>query len=594
MRARVRGLRAMLSLAAAADRRLAYALPLLVLLRSAGLVAVPVSLKLVVDAALRGDERAAVLGALIGAAALVSSLPFLSIGGALSLTLQQRIGALLDRRLMELSSKASTMDLFDRPEYLSRLKQLQENRFAISTVMVTAGGTMLFALLLLAITLLLALQQPLLVVLPLVAAAPLWCSTRAERFGHRAFEATAEQDRFERELFGLAVQPASGKEVRVFGLGEELLDRHAAAAEGVTRRRDSAELSAAGLRTLGWVVFGIGYLTAVLVVVRSAARGDATPGDVILTIGLGLPIVFLAAEEARYLALLGQVGVAAAQYLWLQDTAAELSRPPADPRPVPTRLERGIRLQDVGFRYPGTDQWALRGVSAELPAGSVVAVVGDNGAGKTTLVSLLTRLYAPTEGGVSVDEADLASFDVEQWRARIGAGFQDFCQFELLARHSVGVGDVARVEDRDAVDHALVRAGGTDLGTTLPQGLDTQLGAAWAGGVDLSTGQWQKLALGRALMRETPLLVVLDEPTAALDPEAENALFERFADVARSSADSGRITVLISHRFSTVRMADLILVLDDGRLVEQGSHADLVASRGMYAELYELQARGYR
>lgn len=594
MRARVRGLRAMLSLAAAADRRLAYALPLLVLLRSAGLVAVPVSLKLVVDAALRGDERAAVLGALIGAAALVSSLPFLSIGGALSLTLQQRIGALLDRRLMELSSKASTMDLFDRPEYLSRLKQLQENRFAISTVMVTAGGTMLFALLLLAITLLLALQQPLLVVLPLVAAAPLWCSTRAERFGHRAFEATAEQDRFERELFGLAVQPASGKEVRVFGLGEELLDRHAAAAEGVTRRRDSAELSAAGLRTLGWVVFGIGYLTAVLVVVRSAARGDATPGDVILTIGLGLPIVFLAAEEARYLALLGQVGVAAAQYLWLQDTAAELSRPPADPRPVPTRLERGIRLQDVGFRYPGTDQWALRGVSAELPAGSVVAVVGDNGAGKTTLVSLLTRLYAPTEGGIRVDEADLASFDVEQWRARIGAGFQDFCQFELLARHSVGVGDVARVEDRDAVDHALARAGGTDLGTTLPQGLDTQLGAAWAGGVDLSTGQWQKLALGRALMRETPLLVVLDEPTAALDPEAENALFERFADVARSSADSGRITVLISHRFSTVRMADLILVLDDGRLVEQGSHADLVASRGMYAELYELQARGYR
>jgi ATP-binding cassette subfamily B protein len=594
MRARLRGLRAMLGLAVSADRRLAVMIPLLVLFHTAGLVAVPVSLKLVVDGALRGDERAAIVGALIGATALVSSLPFLSLAGSASLTLQQRIGALLDRRLMELSSQASTMDLFDRPEYLSRLKQLQENRFAISTVMVTAGGTLLFALLLLAITVLLALQQPLLVVLPLFAAAPLWCSTRAERLGHKAFAATAEQDRLERELFGLAVQPASGKEVRAFGLGDELLERHDAAAVSVTRRRDAASLRGAALRALGWVVFGVGYLIAVLVVVRAAARGDATPGEVILTIGLGLPIVFLAAEEARYLALLGQVGVAAEQYLWLQDTAVELSRPADDPRPVPSRLHRGIHLQDVGFRYPGTEQWALRGVTADVPAGSVVAIVGDNGAGKTTLVSLLTRLYSPTEGRITVDDDELAAFDVEQWRTRISAGFQDFCQFELLARQTVGLGDVPRVEDRLAVEQALARAGGTDLGGTLPQGLDTQLGAAWAGGVDLSTGQWQKLALGRALMRETPLLVVLDEPTAALDPEAENALFERFADVARASADSGRITVLISHRFSTVRMADLILVLDGGRLVEQGSHAALARSGGMYAELYDLQARGYR
>ena len=594
MRARLRGLRAMLSLAISADRRLAFALPLLVLFHVAGLVAVPVSLKLVVDAAARGDEEGAVLGALVGAAALVSSLPFLSVAGAASLTLQQRIAALLDRRLMALASKAPTLDLFDRPEYLSRLKQLQDSRFAISTVMVTAGGTLLFGFLLLVITVLLALQQPLLMVLPLVAAVPLWCGTRAERFGQKAFAATAEQERLERELLALAVQPSSGKEVRVFGLGEELLARHAAAAGAVTRRRDSAAAAAAGLRALGWLVFGIGYLGAVLVVVRSASRGEATPGDVILTIGLGLPIVFLAGEEARYLALLAQVSVAAEQYLWLEDTVTELSRPAERPRPVPAALRSGMRLERVGFRYPGTEQWALRDVTAELPAGSVVAVVGDNGAGKTTLVSLLTRLYSPTEGRISVDEDDLGCFDAEQWRARVGAGFQDFCQFELLARQTVGVGDVGRLDDHIAVEHALARAGGTDLAQTLPQGLDTQLGAAWAGGVDLSTGQWQKLALGRALMRETPLLVVLDEPTAALDPDAENALFERFAEVARRGADSGRITLLISHRFSTVRMADLILVLDQGRLVEQGTHADLVGRGGMYAELYDLQARGYR
>lgn len=594
MSARMRGLRAMLSLAFEADRRLALGLPMLVLLHTAGLVAVPVSLKLVVDAAARGDQGGALLGALLGAALLVSSLPFLSVAGAASLNLQQRIGALLDRRLMELSSKAPTMDLFDRPEYLSRLKLLQDSRFAISTVVVTAGGTLLFAGLLLAITLLLAVQQPLLVVLPLFAAAPLWCSARAERFDRQAYEATAEQERLERELFALAVEPSSGKEVRVFGLREELLDRHAAAARAVTSRRDSAAATAAALRAFGWLVFGVGYLGAVLVVVRSAARGEATAGDVILTIGLGLPIVFLAGEEARYLGLLAQVSVSAEQYLWLQDTVAELSRPPEQPRTVPPALRSGIRLHDVGFRYPGAGSWALRGVSTHLPSGSVVAVVGDNGAGKTTLVSLLTRLYAPAEGRITVDDDDLEAFETEQWRERIGAGFQDFCQFELLARQTVGVGDLSRIEHDGAVDQALVRAGGSDLSQTLPQGLDTQLGAAWAAGVDLSTGQWQKLALGRALMLETPLLVVLDEPTAALDPAAENALFERFADVARSGVESGRVTLLISHRFSTVRMADLILVLDEGRLVEQGAHADLIRRGGMYAELYELQARAYR
>lgn len=594
MRARLRGLRAMLSLAVEADRRLALLLPLLVLFHIASLVAVPVSLKLVVDAAARGDERAAALGALVGAAGLVSTLPFLPVGGAASLRLQQRIGAALDRRLMTLSSRVPTMDLFDRPEYLSRLKMLQDSRFAISTVMVTAGGTVLFGGLLLTITVLLAIQEPWLALLPLCAIAPLWCSTRAEGFGRRAFEATAEQDRLARELFTLAVSPSSGKEVRIFDLGQELLDRQEQANAVVTRRLDRAMAAAAGLRALGWLVFGIGYAVAVLVVLRSAARGTATPGDVILTIGLGLPIVFLAGEVARYLGLLTQLSVAAEQYLWLQDTSDELSRPPANAVRVPNRLRDGIALHDVGFRYPGTEQWAVRGITARLPAGGVVAFVGDNGAGKTTLVSLLARLQTPDEGRITVDGTDLTCFPVDEWRKRAGAGFQDFCQFEVLARQAVGVGDVVRVDDPAAVEHALVRAGGSDLAQSLSSGLDTQLGAGWAGGVDLSTGQWQKLALGRALMRDDPLLVILDEPTAALDPAAENALFDRFADVARKGTDSGRITLLVSHRFSTVRMADLILVLDGGRLVEQGTHRELMSLSGMYAELYELQARGYR
>jgi ATP-binding cassette, subfamily B, bacterial len=224
----------------------------------------------------------------------------------------------------------------------------------------------------------------------------------------------------------------------------------------------------------------------------------------------------------------------------------------------------------------------------------VVAVVGENGAGKTTLVKLLARLYEPTAGRILVDGVDLRRLDPDAWRARIAAGFQDFARFELLAREAVGVGHLARIGDATAVRGALGRAGAAQVVTSLPGGLETQLGRAWHGGVDLSGGEWQRLALGRAFMREGPLLLVLDEPTAAIDAPTEHALFERFAAAARSGASRGTVTLLISHRFSTVRMADLILVLDGGRVVERGSHDELMQRRGLYAELFDLQAAAYR
>jgi ATP-binding cassette subfamily B protein len=246
----------------------------------------------------------------------------------------------------------------------------------------------------------------------------------------------------------------------------------------------------------------------------------------------------------------------------------------------------------------------LEDVSLTLPAGAVVAIVGENGAGKSTLVKLLGKLYEPTSGTIFVDERPLSRLPADRWRERLAGAFQDFYRFEFRARETVGLGDVARIGDERAAATAVERAGAVEDVARLPAGLQSQLGATWPDGVDLSFGQWQKLALARGFMRDDPLLLVLDEPTAALDAETEHALFERYAAAARdplgdgirfgAGAAEGRITILVSHRFSTVRMADLIVVLDGARVAQVGTHDDLLARGGQYAELYGIQAAAYR
>ncbi|MCA1692685.1 MAG: ATP-binding cassette domain-containing protein, partial [Actinobacteria bacterium] len=267
-----------------------------------------------------------------------------------------------------------------------------------------------------------------------------------------------------------------------------------------------------------------------------------------------------------------------------------------------SRRRRSRQLEEVprpaggvGFRYPGTEVDVVSGLDLSLPAGAAVAVVGENGAGKSTLVKLLCRFYAPSAGVISVDGIDLRRIDPCAWRTRMSAGFQDFTRFELHAGQTVGVGDLPFLDDRVAVARALDRAASGEVVSTLPDGLDTQLGASFDNGVELSGGQWQKLALARAMMRPAPLLLVLDEPTAALDAETEHKLFIRYASMASAhAAQTGAITLLVSHRFSTVRMADLIVVLDGGKIVGAGSHDELMAAGGLYADLYELQAQAYR
>jgi ATP-binding cassette subfamily B protein len=237
----------------------------------------------------------------------------------------------------------------------------------------------------------------------------------------------------------------------------------------------------------------------------------------------------------------------------------------------------------------------LAEVCLTLPAGSTVAIVGENGAGKSTLVKLLCGLYQPTGGRILLDGTDFRQMRAQQWWQRVSVGFQDFVRYELAARQAVGLGDLEKIADDSAVLAALERASGAEIVTRLPHGLDTQLGNSGADCVELSGGQWQKLALGRAFMRVAPLLLILDEPTAALDPEAEDALFGQYAAQAqRIGRSAGAITVFVSHRYSTVRTADLIVVLSDGRVAETGDHASLMAADGIYAGLYAAQSRSYR
>jgi ATP-binding cassette subfamily B protein len=344
----------------------------------------------------------------------------------------------------------------------------------------------------------------------------------------------------------------------------------------------------------GQFVFAVGYVLGLLIVVRGAVDGEQTAGDVVLAFTLAAQTNELVYEIVGSTMFLQRAAEAMRRLTWLRRLVGRLYPSAAATETVPDSLCEGVRLDGVSFTYPGTGTPALENVDLELPAGSTVAFVGENGAGKSTLVKLLCRFYDPTGGRILVDGKDLSRLPVAEWRERIAAGFQDFVRFELVARESVGVGDLPAIEQPAAVAGALERADARDLVDRLPAGLETQLGKSYANGAELSGGQWQKVALARAMMRAKPLLLVLDEPTSSLDAHAEHVLFERYAASARAVAQAtGGIAIFVSHRFSTVRMADRIVVVDDGRIVEQGSHEELVARDGVYAELFALQAAAY-
>jgi ATP-binding cassette subfamily B protein len=547
-------------------------------------------LKLLSDGALAGDH-AKVYGALAGLGASAAATWYLSIlSSRLQRRFRDRVTIALESHVAKLQAQIETIAHHERPDYLDRLSVLREQVFVLDHMYMSVFSTIGWILRLAITIVLLASINPLLILLALCALPTVLTSGWRPAVERRAQERGAVSSRLARHLFVIATTAPPGKEVRVTGIGDRLVrDRQAAWARWYAEV-STARNGSAWWHTLAWSVFGAGYVGAIVFV---AAGLHSSAGDVLLVLAAG-------ARLSSYIgATVGEIGFLRGIWLdgsrrlaWLEDYAASFVEH-ADAT-VPAKLTDGIRLEGVTFAYPGTTAAVLRDVDLFLPAGSVVAIVGENGAGKSTLVKLLSKFYLPNSGRILIDDVDLARIPADGWRTRLAGAYQDFFRFELRAQRTVGVGDLPYVDDEPVVIGAVDRAGADDVVEALPHGLDTQLGRSWPDGVDVSFGQWQKLALARGFMREQPLLLVLDEPTAALDAETEHALFERYSAGARRHNPTGGITILVSHRFSTARMADLIVVLDGAHVVEVGSHDELVARGGQYADLYGIQARAYQ
>ena len=501
---------------------------------------------------------------------------------------RDKVTIALESHVARLLATLATIAHQERPEYLDRLSVLRNQIFVLDHMYMSLFTTCGWVLRLVVTIGLLMSIPPALVLLAVFALPTVAASAWRPAVERRVEEQVASWTRLARHLFDTATTASPGKEVRVTGIGPWLVEKRREAWERSYAPVAAARWGSALWNALGWAVFGGAYVAAVASV---SAAGPV--GDVLLVLAAGSRLSAYVAATVGEVSFLRGIWIDGARRLaWLEDYAASLV--PSAGTGAPGRLTKGIELQGVSFAYPGTERQVLQDVDLRLPAGAVVAVVGENGAGKSTLVKLLCKLYEPTAGRILVDDVALAQVSAEDWRARLAGAFQDFFRFEFKARLSVGLGDVPRRDDVHAVETAVGRAGAADLVEKLPARLDTQLGASWPDGVEVSFGQWQKLALARGFMRDGPLLLVLDEPTAALDAETEHALFERYASAARGGATDGRVTLLVSHRFSTVRMADLIVVLDGARVAETGTHEELLARKGPYSQLYSLQATAYR
>ncbi|MCC7362788.1 MAG: ABC transporter ATP-binding protein [Dehalococcoidia bacterium] len=547
-------------------------------------------LKLLGDGAVDRDRTLLIVAA-VGLGVSATGTWFLqTLSARIQRRFRDRVTIALESHVARLQASVATIAHQERPEYLDRLSVLRNQVFVLDHLYMSLFSTAGWVLRLVVTVALLVSIHPALALLAVFALPTVLTSGWRPAVERTAEEAGAASRRLAGHLFNLATTAPPGKEVRVAGIGPRLVRQRREEWERWYQLVSAARWGSAAWHTAAWAIFGAAFVGAVVFV---AAGMDGSTGQVLLVLATGSRLSSYIGATVGEIGFLRGIWMDGSRRLaWLEDYAASVVA--NEDLEAPASLREGVLFDHVSFAYPGTDRLVLDDVNLVLPAGAVVAVVGENGAGKSTLVKLLAKLYEPASGRILVDGVPLARIPAARWRERLAGAFQDFFRFEFRALQSVGLGDVPRVEDELAVAGAISRAGATDVVDRLPAGLATQLGPAWPAGVEVSFGQWQKLALARGFMRDHPLLLVLDEPTAALDAETEHALFEQYAAAARGGQSDGRITVLVSHRFSTVRMADLIVVLDGARVAEVGTHEELIARAGPYADLYGIQANAYR
>jgi len=498
-------------------------------------------------------------------------------------------------RLME---HASTLDLaqFEDPEFydhLERARRQTVGRIALLTVLLSMSQG---ALTLVTLAGALIAYNPWLLLLLAIAVIPSFLGeTHFASLGYSLlFRWTPERRQLD-YLRYVGASDKTAKEVQMFGLAPWLTDRYRSLSQRFYEENRSLSIRRGAVSAVLSILGTIGYYAAYVIVLISAVRGEITIGT----------LTFLAASFSRGRDIIQGILMSASnvyeQALYLRDLFVFLDmRPtiesPPNARPVPAKIQTGFVFENVGFRYPGSERWAVRNVDLVLGPGERVALVGENGAGKTTITKLMARLYDPTEGRITLDGIDLREYDLVSLRHAIGVIFQDFVRYDMRFDENIGVGEIdsvrADLDKNNGTSAAITNAAENSLAASLlprfTKGYQQMLGRRFDDGVDLSGGEWQKIALARAYIRDAQVLI-LDEPTAALDARAEYEVFLRFSELV-----AGRMAVLISHRFSTVRMADRIIVLRHGKVEEQGSHEELLSKHGLYEELFTMQAAGYR
>ena len=549
--------------------------------------------KRIVDAVVAHD-RSATLRWVLGELGLVVAMALVQRGlGLVRSVLGARLGVDINVTILE---KALGLDLrfFEDPEFYDKLTRARREASSRPISLVTtAFGLVQSVITLVGYGALLVRFSGWAVLALCVATVP---ATVAEmRFSKLTFKMRNWRSPESRRLVYLEYVLANdehAKEVKLFGIGPMLLERYKKLSEQFYEEDRALYLRRAKWTQLLSLVGTGTFYAAYAAMALLAATGALTLGNMTMYV-----VAFRQGQQAFQSALAG-IGDMYEHNLYMSNLweylklAGEGAGARADVgagAPASASAGAGIVLEDVGFRYPGKDAWALRHVSLSIPAGESLALVGQNGAGKTTLVKLLTRLYEPSEGRILLDGRDLREWDPEVLRRRFGVLFQDFNQYQLKVRENVGMGSVEHLEDEPRIERAVDHGGAREIVTSLKGGLDAPLGRWFQDGAELSGGQWQKVALARGFMREEADILVLDEPTAALDAESEHAVFARFRELAE-----GRTTIVISHRFPTVRMARNIVVLDHGTVIERGTHDALVAQGGTYARMFALQAEGYR
>jgi ATP-binding cassette subfamily B protein len=487
--------------------------------------------------------------------------------------------------------KALELDLshFENAEYYDKLENARREADWRSLQIVDGGFYLLQnSLTMLSYGALLLRFSPWLALILFAATIPTFIvQTRYSELNFRVLSWRAPEARRLNYLEYLLTNDHAVKEVKLFGLGESLLGRYISLFSQFLHE-DKVIARKRSLASLGWgMLTTLSYYGAYAWIVWRAVSRLITLGDMTLYLSV------FRGSQGMFEAILSGLSTLYENGLFMSNLFAFLELQPqmartAQPQPVPHTFQQGIEFKHVSFKYTGQTDWALHDVSLTIKPGEKIALVGKNGAGKTTLIKLLTRLYDPTEGQILLDGVDLRDYDLDSLRGQIGVIFQDFVRFHLSASENVGFGQIEALEDRPRIVGAAQKSGADPVITALPEGYETTLGRWFTKGRDLSGGEWQKIALARAFMRDCALLV-LDEPTAALDAENELRVFQQFRELV-----ADKMAVLISHRFSTVRMADRIFVIENGHVSEQGSHAELLAQGGTYARLFTLQAESYR